>query len=502
MAVDLDELLPSEFYSKGQSDRTQYEDRAELIAKLTVPYLIRSDSDTGTTQMADSNEQSYGGQLVNTLKAKMGMALLPPSTSSFRLVPDSEELEALTGGNDNNRAKTHALISTSTTKINAEIEVQQIRNSLFDLISQLIVVGSVIVEKKKDKGIINHTIQSYVVDLDNQGNPTKMCIVEKLKVLPEGITPVEIKDEYELFTMAKLGEDNKGWIVTQEIEQEIVGTEQKYKDYDALPFRYIGWIWMKGDSYHRPYAEDYYKDLEQLDKIAKLLTDGSLIAAKTLIFVNQRGGRTRKDDVAESANGDVIDGSADDVSAMKTEKNFDFQMPAEREQKIQKRLASAFLMNESVTRDAERVTAQEIQFMAQELETSSLSGIYSKLSLQWSKWIVGQIMGEIKISFDSISVEVITGLDALGRSQQQQSLDGFLERLNALGLGRYVNNSEVVARYAAFAGIDITGLIKTPDEVKTEEDAAREAQSKQAGADEMMKTAGAGAGKAVTGQPQ
>ena len=159
-------------------------------------------------------------------------------------------------------------------------------------------------------------------------------------------------------------------------------------------------------------------------------------------------------------------------------------------------------MNESVTRDAERVTAQEIQFMAQELETSSLSGIYSKLSLQWSKWIVGQIMSEINIKFDSISVEVITGLDALGRSQQQQSLDGFLERLNALGLTSYINNTEVVARYASFAGIDVTGLIKTPDEVKKEQAAAQEAANQQVGAEEMMKNAGQGAGKAATGQPQ
>ena len=499
--MDLDVQLPSEYYAEGMSDRKVYEDRAKLIAKLTVPYLIREDSDTGTTQMQDSNDQSYGGQLVNTLKAKMGMALLPPSTSSFRLTPDSEELEALTGGDEGNRAKTHALISTSTTRINAELEVQQIRNSLFDLASQMIVVGSVIAEKKKKKGILVHTIQSYVVTLDSMGFPIKMCIVETLNILPEGVVAKEVKEEYELYTMCIMDTETETWSIVQEIEQELVGEEQKYKNYDKLPFRYLGWVWMKGDTYHRPYAEDYYKDLEQLDKLAKLLTDGSLIAAKTLLFVNQRGGRTRKDDVAESANGDVLDGSAEDVTTMKTEKNFDFQMPAEREAKIQKRLSAAFLMNESVTRDAERVTAQEIQFMAQELETSSLSGIYSKLSLQWSKWIVEQIMDELKIKFDAISVEVITGLDALGRSQQQQALDGFLERLNALGLSAYVKDSEVVARYAAFAGIDVSGLINTPEEVAKAQQQAQQQQAQMAGADAMAASAGQAVGEQVV-QPQ
>ncbi len=491
---DLEEISAQEYYKKGESDRTPYEDRAKLISKLTVPYLIREESDTGTTQMADSNAQSYGGQLVNTLRAKMGMALLPPSTSSFRLLPDPAELEALTQGSPDNKAKISQQLSGVTTTINAEIEVQQIRNSLFDLISQLIVVGSCIAEKKKDAGVILHTLQSYVVTLDNQGVPTRLCFVEELDELPSGVEPKDEQDTYQLYTMAYKEIGAEKWTVFQEIEGERVGSESTYKTYDDMPFRYLGWIWMSGDSYHRPYAEDYYKDLEQLDKLAQLLTDGALIAAKQLIFVNQRGGRTRKDDVAESANGDVVDGSADDVTSFKNEKNFDFQMPMEREQAIQKRLASAFLMNESVTRDAERVTAEEIQFMAKELETSSLSGIYSKLSLQWSKWLVVQTMKELKIKFDSVEVDIITGLDALGRSQIQQQLDGYVERLRTLEFMSYLKPEELIARYADYAGIDTTGLLKTPSEVQAEQQQAIEAANNQAmiaaGAEATGKAAG------------
>ena len=151
--AEKEELLPSEYYSSIESDRSQYEDRAKAIADLTLPYVIRDDTDSGTTKMKDSTSQSYGGRLVNTLKAKMGMALLPPSTSSFKYVPKPEELAALTEGNKNNKAKIYQLLSSNIATVNAEIELQQIRTSLFDIIMQLLIVGSTIVEKKPKKGV-------------------------------------------------------------------------------------------------------------------------------------------------------------------------------------------------------------------------------------------------------------------------------------------------------------------------------------------------------------
>jgi hypothetical protein len=492
--MDTTEQTPSEFYNSNTPDRTSYEDRAKVISSLTIPYLIRDTNDSGTTQMTDSNNQSYGGRLINTLTAKMGMALLPPSTSSFRFTPVAEELEAMTQGSPDNKAKVTTAISGATTQINTELETQQIRSSLFDIIRQLIGVGSVIVEKKKNKGILLHGLQSFVVKLNSSGEPVTMCIMEKLKVLPKDIVVKDVKDEYELYTMLKMDKETGRWTLTQDIDGELVGTGATYKDYDALPFRYLGWTWMKGDDYHRPYAEDYFKDLEQLNKLSKLLTDGSIISAKNLIFVNQRGGRTRKEDVADSENGDVIDGDAADVTTFKNEKNFDFQIVAQREQELKKELASAFLMNESVTRDAERVTAQEIRFMAQELESSSLAGIYSKLSLQWSKWIITQIMSELGIKFESINVDIVTGLDALGRSQEAQKLDSVLQRADALGLRHWYKDEEILARYNAYEGIDETNLMKTPNEVKQEMQQQKQAMAAQQADEAAAKAGGTAAG--------
>jgi len=157
-------------------------------------------------------------------------------------------------------------------------------------------------------------------------------------------------------------------------------------------------------------------------------------------------------------------------------------------------------MNESVTRDAERVTAKEIEFMARELETSSLAGIYSKLSLQWSKWIIQQIMGELKIKFNSIEVEVITGLDALGRSQENQKLDNYVQKLEATNRGVWLKDEEVVTRWASYDGINTVNLIKSPKEVQQEMKQRQQQAAQAAGQEEMAKATGQGAGQAMTQQ--
>jgi hypothetical protein len=151
-------------------------------------------------------------------------------------------------------------------------------------------------------------------------------------------------------------------------------------------------------------------------------------------------------------------------------------------------------MNESVTRDAERVTAQEIRFMAQELESSSLSGVYSKLSKKVSKRIVQWVMQELKIDFKSVSINVITGLDALGRNQESQKLDALVTRMAQMGYQSYINEHELIQRYAAGEGIDVTGLIKTPSEVKAQQQAQQQQQNEQLGADALMESAGKTAG--------
>ena len=492
-------MIPSEIYKSLEPDRRQYETRAEEISGLTLPYIFNETSFGPNTDTRYELAQSFNGMLVNNLKAKIGMALLPPSTSSFRLKPDPVALLELFGKNTDAIAKLNEQLSVTADAINSEIERQQIRSDLFDMIAQLIIVGSVVIEKVAGKGVQIYPLRSFVAELDNKGNPFTLVIKEVRKDLPDGITVEKEQDEYNLYTMAKYNHETKKWDVTQDIDGLMVGKPKSYTE-DKLPFKYLGWTWNVGDRYHRPFAEDYMDDMAQVNKLAGLNTQGAVMAGKALIFVDQRGNRTRMKDVAESANGDVVNGRAEDVTAFQLNKNYDYQVSNAREQEIMKNLKQCFLDSGSVTRDAERVTAQEIRVMAQQLESSTLAGIYSKMSLQWSKWIVEQIMSELKIKFDAIDVAVLTGLDALGRSQESQKLDGFIQRMTALGKMDWINESEMISRYASYEGINVANLVKSPEEVAAERQAAQQAAQQQAMMQAGAESIGQSAGPAIMGQ--
>ncbi len=485
--------IPSEYYNSVLADRKPYESRAEQIANISLPATIRADGSTGSNELISSASQSFNGGLVNNLKSKMGMALLPPSTSSFRLLPDPMLFKDIKDS-EGAKEKIRAELSMNTDIINKDIEIQQIRDSLFTMIQQLIIVGSVVVEKIPNDGILVYPLKSFVTRLDSRGNPVAIVTHEKIIQLPKDITVKEIKDEYDLFTAYYVDDDGK-WIMKQDIDGEIVGKEKSYKDYDALPVRYFGWNWLVGDQYHRPFAEDYYADMNQVDKLGKLNTEGAVISAKSVLMVDQRGGRTRTKDIADAANGDIIDGRADDVTAFQFNKNFDFQVSNEREATIKKELMKSFLDTGSVQRDAERVTAEEIRLMAQQLESSTLAGIYSKLSLQWSKWIVQKVMKEVKIEFEAIEPSILTGLDSLGRSQESQKLDGYMQRMTALELRHYIKDIELANRYADFEGINTVDLLKTTKEVESEMKAAQQQQAEQTLVDESAKSLGQGVGQ-------
>jgi len=492
-----------DIYDKAIESRTQYVDRAEEISSLTIPYLMPPKGYSSSSTLDDSLRQSDMATNINSLTSKITMTLFPTAASSFRLDPDAEGMEQIvaTEGGEGVRDTIYMALSNETARINKEIEAQDIRPQVFSFVRDLMATGPIIIEKVKKKGIKYHNIASIGVMLDDRFEPYEMAILEELTMLPEGITVKDEKESYELYTAIVKDEETKKWIVTQSIGTEVVGDEQTYTD-ETLPFQYLGWSIAKGDTYHRPYTEQMLGDIRSLNALTQVLTDGSVIASKVNIFVNPRGGRTRMRDLAESVNGAILEGSAEDVSAFQLQKNFDFQVPMQRLAEIKQSLDKAYLVNQSAARDSERTTATEVSFMAQELETQ-LAGIYSIMASKVSKRIVTWVMQDLGIKFDGIDVNIITGLDSLSKQGEAQKFDAYLQTLMSLGYNMAVKEAEVVRRYAEFYGINTTGLIKTEQELAQEQQAAMNAQQEQMGAESMSQAAGESAGKAmIEGPPQ
>jgi len=490
----MEELLPSEYYQKGLSDRKAYEDRAEKFCEVTIPALFRATGSSGADALPDKYVQSLGAKLLKNLSSKITLTLVPPSASGFRFSPDLRALQKLTGGNPDMLSQVNADLSAGVDLINKQIEAQDIRKHIFGLIDQQLAIGSCIMEKVPNRGVKVHGLRNIVVSLDDVGEAYKMCIYEEMTTLPPELNSEleEGKDKYELYTMLVFDNVAERWTMTQELDGNIVGEEKTYKAMEC-PFSYQGMIWSIGEKYHRPFVEDYYGSLNSYDKLSKVLTQGALVASKSLTFVDERGGRTRKRDVANSVNGAVIDGRADDVTSFQHNKNFDFQVPMQVRAELRQELEEAFLAKNSITRQAERVTAEEIRIMAQELE-SSMAGVYATISNRITKQLVMWIMGELKMKFKAINVDIITGLNALGLSNEITKLDGFVTRLAQMEKLVWINDKELVDRYANGYGINTVNLIKTPSQVQQEQQAQMQAQQQQllaqSGAESLGKNAG------------
>lgn len=495
----MEDIQPKALYEKLIKTRSDYETRAENLSKITISSLYPADGSTGSTPLTDTYANRYASFAIQNLASQMEITLLPASGSSFRFDPDSDAMEEITQGDANKRAEIATLLSTQTAKVNTEIENQMIRPELRGFLTSMICVSAVVVEKIKNDGIKWHGLRNFGVKLDDKGEPLQIVIREELDKnnLPKGIEPInpDSKEDIEFYTACVL-EDDK-WTVVQSIGNEIVGKESSFKR-DALPYVYLGWTRQKGDTYHRPYVEAHQGTLEDYAAMNKVLVEGSIVASKTILLVNPLGS-TRKSDVAGSANGGVIDGREEDIGSMKLDKNYDFQIAENMVSKLEQLIDRIFLSRQGTQRKAERVTAEEVRRDAQELE-KNLSGMYSILSKKFNKWLVKQIMKELGIKFDAINVNVITGLDALGRSIEAQKLDGFMNRMVGLQLNGWIKEDELVGRYASYDGIDTINLVKTPDEVAEERQQQAQAQQQQQMMEAGAQSAGQEGGKNLAQQ--
>jgi hypothetical protein len=230
------------------------------------------------------------------------------------------------------------------------------------------------------------------------------------------------------------------------------------------------------------------------------------VAGKVLIMVKP-GSTTRPESLANKPNGAVVEGDPDDVKAFQLDKNLDLQFVSNLVQAMETRLSFAFLLNSAVQRNGERVTAEEIRFMAQELE-GALGGVYSLLADEFQLPVAKLVMMQLekdhklpKLPEGTVNPSVVTGLDALGRTHELSRLDAALQgAVEKFGpqVMPYIDIGDYLTRRFAALGIRTKGLVRSTEEVQ-----AMQAQAQQSQMVEKLGGPALQAGaKVLTGQPQ
>lgn len=469
-------------YEKLKGERREYLERGRAAAELTLPYLLTREGLTPTEDLP-TPYQSIGARGVNNLAAKMLMSLFPVNQPVFRMAIDDATLEELAGA-EGQRALVEEALNRIERITTSQIEGLAYRPALYEALRHLIVVGNILLYVNPKTGKLRiHPLTRYVCKRDADGVVVELVIKECVifSALPKSTqealltndkakAEIEEEDELDIYTHVRLVNDK--YVVYQEVEgEQVEGTDGVFTK-DKVPYIAIRFNRVDGEDYGRSYVEEYIGDLISAEGLSQAILEGAAGSARLLFLVNPNG-TTDKEDLANAPNGEFVDGTANDVQALQVQKGADMRVAMEQNRDLLERLAYAFLLNSAVQRSGERVTAEEIRFMAQELE-SALGGIYSILSQELQLPLVTLVMAYLerkgklpKLPKDTVQPVVVTGIEALGRGQDLQRLQQFVGAISPLpeAVGR-INTGDLIKRVGASLGIDMKGLIKTDEEMQ------------------------------------
>ena len=480
-------------YQACFGERESYLQRARDCAKLTIPTLIKDSGDSHST-IYETPFQSIGARGVNHLSSKLLLTLLPPNSPFFRLTVDDFDIEQLVGPEQ--RGPVEEGLAKVERSAMQEVETLALRVPMFEALKHLIVTGNCLLYMPDEGGMRVFHLDRYVVKRDPMGNLLYVITKENLnaKTLTKeareaiGLPPPEEagretpEKPYELYTY--VCDKGSYWHIHQEIGR--VPIPDSYGKYpkDKNPFIPLRFSRVDGESYGRGLVEEYMGDLRSLEALTQAIVEGSAAASKVLFLVRPNG-TTRINTLAKSPNGAIVQGDVNDVSTLQLQKSQDFRIALDTITQVRDRLSFAFLLNSSVQRNAERVTAEEVRFMAQELE-SALGGVYSVLSQEFQLPLVNLLLQRLvkskkmpKFPKDTVKPQIVTGIEALGRGQDLNKLSQFLQYLGPLGpeaIMQNLNLDDYIDRLGASLGIDTGGLIKTPEQKQMEAQQAQEQQ--------------------------
>lgn len=422
-----------QLWEKLSRKRNPFLDRAKGYARLTLPYLMNEPCHNESSQ---NGWQGVGAQATNHLANKLAQVLFPAQRSFFRidLTQKGETLLAAQGYEKTQFASLFAKVETNAMKA---LESRQFRPAIVEMFKHLIVAGSCMLFKPEKGAIQAVPMSQYVVGRDTNGDLLDIIMLQQKSLRTfDAATRAMIQaamqgkqkkgdDEVKLYTHACY-EGDGFWVVNQSADDIPVGKQSRVKA-EKLPFIILNWKRSYGEDWGRPLAEDYSGDLFVIQFLSEAVARGAALMADVKYLIRP-GSQTDVNHFVNSGTGEVITGVEDDIHIVSLGKYADFTPISEVLEVYTRRIGVVFMMESLVRRDAERVTAVEIQRDALEVE-QSMGGAYSLFATTAQAPLAMWALQEVKSSFTSDNLEpvIVTGIEALGRMAELDKLAQFAQ---------------------------------------------------------------------------
>lgn len=462
--------------------------KLEEYAIWTIPSVFPREN---TASQFNNTEVEYDGQskgalVVNRLATKLARTLFPANTSFFRMELSDEVKDLFKAQEVDN-------ITSYENRACARIFLNASYAQLVQALRLLIITGECLLQRI-DESIRVYSLRDYTVKRNNVGKVLDIIVREskfysELSAKTKGIIGGQKTedDRVELYTRCKL-ESNGSWTVTQEIDGKDIGTKVNYRD-KLCPYIPVTWNFVNGDNYGRGYVEDYAADLFKYSEMSKSLSDYELESLKLIHLVNPAG--LFDVPAAEQAvSGAYIQGQPESVQSYEAGDYRKIMEIRNDLQAIEQRLDVAFMYTGN-NREGERVTAYEIRQNAEEAE-QVLGGVYSQLSQNMHLPLAYLLLNEedaaiiYEIDAKNLTLNILTGLQALSRSSENQSLVIAASEINAvlpaftgLGLSEKWNIDAIAESIMTANGVNLKLLQYTEEELQAKQQAAQEAAAQQ-----------------------
>lgn len=478
-----------ELYEKLSVARTTALTTARECSKLTIPSLLPPEGTNNSTSLPQPY-QSLGAYGLNNLAAKLLMALYPPGNAFFRYVmPEPVANDAAQLPEDTRQELQKQLASIENRAIQ-RFEASTIRPQKAESLMHLIVAGNVLTRFESLDNCRMYRLDQYVCRRAANGKPLDVVVKECIpSVNLDADTRVacgvrEEDDEVDVYTHVKWEGKRCEWY--QEINGNEVPDSSGDSPIESSPWNPLRWKAVPGSDYGRGHCEEYLGDLMSLEGLSQGNVEYAAICAKVVMLVNP-GSVTNIEDINRARSGDAVAGKTDDIGVLQLDKYADFKVVEMAISRLEERLSRAFLIRSGMIRDAERVTAEEVRDIAQELE-DTLGGVYTVLAQEEQMPFIRRLLAVLQRSGDiprlpekAVSPVVVTGFQALGRNHSLNKLRGAIQDLVNIfgpqGAMQILRPSDIATRILLGWGVeDASSAIKSPDELAQEQQDAARAQ--------------------------
>lgn len=479
--------------------------RGRQYAELTIPSLLPPAGFTGAMELPQPYNE-FGGDAVTNLASKITLAMLPPNELAAKLEVSNEVL--LKSGKDTTPPEIEAGLAKSETLIRKETERLLWREPTYLTVQLLLVTGNACEVMTTEGRIKVFRLDQFVCTRDAVGDLVKLITLEEMHptTLPEElqwmVDPQVAKDpngKVELYT---------GWFRTpdgryktyQEVNGKRVPKSLGYYEKDTMNAWCPRWAAVPKEHYGRAKIEEHIGAFNTLEHASRAVVEGVAMASRniTLVNPNAAGGNLRAR-LAKANNGAVLSGRQEDVAMLKYDNINGIELAEQTVVRVTQKLAASFLKSGDLRRDAERVTAEEIRMLAQEIE-SGLGGAYTILANNISAPRFSRLIYLMKRSQrlpdwpkKTVDVTLTTGIAALGRQADAMKYAEALAMAGNLPPQYQARIKDGDLLKGWFTARGLPALVKTDAEMQQEQQAAIAMQAMQAGATAGAETAGAAA---------